>query len=33
MDQLNATNTTDLVAKYVEPVQINKPIPESLKGK
>ena len=33
MDQLSATNTTDLVAKYVEPVQINKPIPESLKGK
>lgn len=33
MDQLNATNTTDLVTKYVEPVQINKPIPESLKGK
>ena len=33
MDQLNATNTTDLVAKYVQPVQINKPMPESLKGK
>jgi fructose/tagatose bisphosphate aldolase len=33
MDQLNATNTTDLVAKYVKPVQINKPLPESLKGK
>ena len=33
MDQLNATNTTDLVAKYVKPVQINKPMPASLKGK
>ncbi|MCC7367989.1 MAG: class II fructose-bisphosphate aldolase [Chloroflexi bacterium] len=33
MDQLNATNTTDLVAKHVKAVQINKPLPESLKGK
>lgn len=33
MDQLNATNTTDLVAKYVNPVKINKPMPESLKVK
>jgi len=32
MDQLNATNTTDLVAKYVNPVQIEKPVPESLKS-
>src|SRR5829696_1063678 len=32
MDQLNATNTTDLVAKHVQPVQIDKPMPESLKA-
>src|SRR4051794_31497291 len=32
MDQLNATNTTDLVAKHVTPVQIDKPMPESLKA-
>jgi fructose-bisphosphate aldolase, class II len=32
MDQLNATNTTDLVAKHVSPVQIEKPVPESLKS-
>ncbi|MCC6178586.1 MAG: class II fructose-bisphosphate aldolase [Chloroflexi bacterium] len=32
MDQLNATNTTDLVGKYVQPVKIDKPIPASLKG-
>jgi fructose/tagatose bisphosphate aldolase len=32
MDQLNATNTTDLVAKYVNPVPIDKPMPESLKS-
>jgi len=32
MDQLNATNTTDLVAKHVSPVQIEKPMPESLKS-
>jgi fructose/tagatose bisphosphate aldolase len=32
MDQLAATNTTDLVAKHVKPVQIDKPMPESLKA-
>jgi fructose/tagatose bisphosphate aldolase len=32
MDQLNATNTTDLVAKYIKPVPIEKPMPESLKA-
>jgi hypothetical protein len=32
MDTLGATNTTDLVAKYVKPVQIDKPMPESLKA-
>lgn len=32
MDQLGATNTTDLVARYVKPVQIDKPMPESLKA-
>ena len=32
MDQLGATNTTDLVAKHVKPVQIEKPMPESLKS-
>ena len=32
MDKLGATNTTDLVAKYVKPVQIDKPMPESLKA-
>jgi len=31
MDQLNAANTTDLVAKHVNPVQIDKPQPASLK--
>ena len=33
MDQLGATNTTDLVAKHVTAVKIEKPMPESLKGK
>ena len=32
MDQLGATNTKDLVAKAVNPVQIDKPMPESLKA-
>jgi fructose/tagatose bisphosphate aldolase len=32
MDQLGASNTKDLVAKYVESVRIEKPMPESLKG-
>ncbi len=32
IDQLSATNTTDLVAKYVKPVKIEKPMPESLKA-
>lgn len=32
MDQLNATNTTDLVAKYIKPVKIEKPMPEALKA-
>ena len=32
MDQLNATNTTDLVAKYIQPVKIEKPVPQSLKA-
>ena len=32
MDQLNATNTTDLVARYIRPVQIEKPVPASLKS-
>lgn len=32
MDQLGATNTTDLVAKHVSPVQIDKPMPEGLKS-
>jgi fructose/tagatose bisphosphate aldolase len=32
MDQLGATNTTDLVAKHVSPVEIDKPMPESLKA-
>jgi fructose/tagatose bisphosphate aldolase len=32
MDQLGATNTTDLVAKHVSPVQIDKPLPESLRA-
>jgi fructose/tagatose bisphosphate aldolase len=32
MDKLGATNTTDLVAKHVNPVQIEKPMPESLKS-
>ncbi len=32
MDQLGATNTTDLVAKHVKPVPIEKPMPESLKS-
>jgi fructose-bisphosphate aldolase, class II len=32
MDTLGATDTTDLVAKHVSPVQIDKPMPESLKA-
>jgi fructose/tagatose bisphosphate aldolase len=32
MDQLGATNTTDLVAKHVSPVPIEKPMPASLKA-
>jgi len=32
MDKLGATNTTDLVAKHVQPVPIDKPMPESLKA-
>jgi fructose/tagatose bisphosphate aldolase len=32
MDTLGATNTTDLVAKHVNPVPIEKPMPESLKS-
>jgi fructose/tagatose bisphosphate aldolase len=33
MDQLGATNTTDLVNRHVQPVQISKPQPASLKGR
>jgi fructose/tagatose bisphosphate aldolase len=32
MDQLNVANTRDLVAKYIQPVKIEKPMPESLKA-
>ena len=32
MDKLGAVNTTDLVAKHVNPIQIDKPMPESLKA-
>ncbi len=32
MEQLGVRNTRDLVATYVKPVRIDKPMPQSLKA-